>query len=125
MSHQDAHAGSSSASGTPVRAHLDNGPLELLLRLLDAVEVAVDVAAVLRLLCQLRVVAAREEAHVVDEGDARREELDGAREEVPEVVVGERAVVGAVDLQRRGAGRSAHVSGGQRTSEPLRSGGRG
>ena len=74
------------------------GRLSAVVDLVGPVVVAIDGATVARAFHRRRVVCAREQADVVDLGDAPREELDRPRGEVSVVVRSQCREVGAVQL---------------------------
>src|SRR4051812_1114699 len=76
----------------------DDGPPQRRIDLVARVAVPVDVPADARAPEQVDVVLPREQAHVVDLRDPRREELEEAGEQVAPVVPAQRVVEGAVDL---------------------------
>ena len=77
---------------------LHDRPVQLLLQFRRRVVVAIDVATDATPAQQVQVIAAGEQAHVIDLRNSRHEALNGARDEVRGVAAAERIVEGAIDL---------------------------
>ena len=94
------HTGVSVAEPQQHQLGLNDRPRQRVLQLAASVVVAIDVAADAGAAKQLDIVAAGQQADIVDLRDPRHETLDGASDEVFRVTAAECVVERTVDLRR-------------------------